>query len=85
MKKSTTVLCVVMQNIEVLRTMKGWKVPETATRLHISTASYNNYRSGRNTPPITFVDSAARVFGLTPAQVCTPIELENLLNERTQK
>lgn len=74
MTRQKSVLQMVMHNIEVLRTIKGWGVPETATRLDISVASYNNYKSGRSTPPITFVDSAVRAFGLTPAQVCTPIE-----------
>lgn len=74
-QKATTAMQTIMRNIEALRILKGWDAQETATHLHISKNSYSNYKHGHHIPPVTLIDSAVRVFGITAAQICTPMDL----------
>lgn len=71
--KSKSVTTVLMENIEALRKLKGWGLAETATRLHISESSYGKYKRQEHKPPLELLDAASRVFGFTPAQLCSPI------------
>lgn len=73
MAKSKGIAAILMANIEGLRKLKGWTRSETATRLHISESSYGKYKRGEDMPPLRLLDSAARAFDLTTAQLCTPI------------
>ncbi len=74
MAKAKSTVAILMDNIEALRKLRGWTRSETAVRLHISESAYGNYKSGRQMPPFSLIDSAVRVFGYTAAQLCRPVE-----------